>query len=187
MSEEKNCAYKRVSSTEQNTARQLEGILFDKVFEDKLSGKNVDRPALKECLEFVREGDVLHVHEISRLARNLSDLLLIVQGLTTKGVAVHFHKENLIFTGQGEDPMSNLMLSLLGAIAAFERSLILERQAEGIKAAMKRGIKFGRPEKLLPADKEEIKARAVVGQSKDELAKIYGVSRPTIYSVLKQA
>lgn len=131
--------YIRVSTVEQKTARQLEGIQLDKVFEDKCSAKDTKRPQLQALLEFVREGDTLHVHDISRLARNLEDLLSLVRLLTGKGVAVKFMKENLHFTGDATNPMQVLMLNLLGAVYQFERSLLLERQREGIKLAKEAG------------------------------------------------
>jgi len=120
----KRIGYKRVSTGEQNTARQLTDVKLDKLFEDKASGKDRERPALKAALEYCREGDVLVVHSMDRLARNLSDLLALVKDLTTHGVAIQFLKENLTFTGD-DNAMANLLLQLLGAVAQFERSLIL--------------------------------------------------------------
>lgn len=126
--------YIRVSSTDQNTARQLEGVALDEVFTDKVSAANTDRPELQAMLRHVRKGDVLHVHSIDRLARSLEDLLALVKGLISQGVAVSFHKEQLHFTGEA-NPMQELMLGLLGSVAQFERALIRERQAEGIAKA----------------------------------------------------
>ena len=117
-------AYKRVSTTDQNTARQLDGMELDKVFEDHASGKNTDRPGLQKLREHVREGDSVVVHSMDRLARNLQDLLAIVEELTKKGVKVQFLKENLTFTGD-DSPTSTLLLSIMGAVVAFERALIL--------------------------------------------------------------
>jgi len=101
--------------------------------------KDVNRPQLKQMLEYVREGDLVIVHSMDRLARNLDDLRRTVNGLTARGVKVQFEKENLIFTGE-DSPMSNLLLSLLGAVAEFERALIRERQKEGIAVAKKNGL-----------------------------------------------
>ena len=131
--------YIRVSSVDQNTERQLDGVALDKVFEDKCSGKDTQRPALQQMLDYVRDGDQIIVHDISRLARNLEDLLGLVKNLTAKGVAVRFNKENLLFTGEAS-PMQELMLSMLGAVYQFERSMILERQREAVVA---RGGEFG--------------------------------------------
>src|SRR5208282_799059 len=139
----KRVGYKRVSTGEQNTARQLHDVKVDKLFEDKASGKNRERPALKAALEYCREGDVLIVHSMDRLARNLSDLLELVKDLTTRGVAVQFVKENMLFTGD-DNAMANLLLQLLGAVAQFERALILERQREGIAIAKRAGRYKGR-------------------------------------------
>lgn len=178
-------AYIRVSSFNQNTERQLVDIDFDKVFEEKVSGKDLERPQLIACLEHLREGDVLHVHSIDRLARNLLDLQKIIGELVGMGVTVRFHKENLTFAG-GSNPMQELMLQMLGAFAQFERSLIKERQLEGIEAAQKNGIKFGAPNKLTADQIAAIKVKAAVpGVDKKALAKEYNVSRPTLYSVLR--
>lgn len=187
MAEGKNVGYRRVSSVEQNTDRQLVDVPLDKVFEDKASGKDMERPSLQACLEYVRENDVLWVSSIDRLARNLGDLEKIVQALTAKGVSVKFVKENLTFSGDKEDAMARLMFQLLGAVGQFERSLIRERQQSGIAAAKRRNVIFGRPEKLTPTQKEELRARAVFGEPKEALAKEYGISKPTLYGILKQA
>lgn len=110
--------YVRVSSFDQNPERQLEHIEVGKVFTDKASGKDVQRPELERLLAFVREGDTVVVHSMDRLARNLDDLRRIVQGLTQRGVRVEFVKEGLAFTGE-DSPMANLMLSVMGAFAEF--------------------------------------------------------------------
>lgn len=178
-----NVGYIRVSSTEQNTGRQMADLEFDKIFTDKVSGKDTNRPALKACLEHLREGDTLHVHSLDRLARNLSDLEKIVKELNSKGVTVHFHKENLIFSG-GDNPMQVLMLQMFGAFAQFERSLIKERQQEGIEQALKNGVKFGRTQKLTNDQVTVLKERAAKGEDKTRLATEFGISRPTLYKML---
>lgn len=181
----KTVGYVRVSHVDQNTARQLEGEPLDKVFTDKVSGKNADRPALQAMLEYVREGDTLLVHSIDRLARNLVDLRNLVDQLTGKGVAVRFVKENLTFTGNTDSPMNNLMLSMMGAFAEFERSMIRERQREGIELAKAEGRMKGRPTSLTPKQIISIKDRAQKGESKVALAAEFNVTRTTIYSALK--
>ncbi len=120
--------YIRVSSVQQNTDRQLADIPLDKVFEDKVSGKDTNRPQLKACLGHLREGDTLHVHSIDRLARNLLDLQKLISELVAKGVTVVFHKENMTFSND-TNPMRALMLQMLGAFAEFESAMIKERQA----------------------------------------------------------
>jgi len=184
MSKGKQVAYIRVSTLDQNTDRQLEGLTFDKSFTDKASGKDVARPQLQAALEYLREGDTLHVHSMDRLARNVYDLKGIVNALTSKGVLVKFHKEGLTFTGE-DSPMSNLLLSMLGAVAEFERSLIRERQREGIAIAKNKGIYKGRKPALDGAQVAALKERAKdKGQSKTALAKEYGISRETLYQYI---
>src|SRR5260370_39977912 len=122
--------------------RQLDGIELDQRFEDKCSGKDKERPALQELLRHARKGDHILVHEMSRLARNLTDLLALVKELTAKGIVVEFKKENLTFTGE-DSPMSELLLNVMGAVAQFERAMILERQREGIRIAQAKGTYRG--------------------------------------------
>jgi DNA invertase Pin-like site-specific DNA recombinase len=178
-------AYIRVSSYDQTTERQLEGIEFHRTFEDKASGKDTDRPALKACMDHLRAGDSLHVHSIDRLARNLKNLQDIVEDLTGRGVVVLFHKEGLTFSGE-DNPMQKLMFQMMGAVAEFERSLIKERQREGIKAAQKKGTRFGAKAKLTDEQVETIKERIVQGEQKKALAEEYGVSRQTLYTALSR-
>ena len=179
-----NVGYIRVSTLLQNTSRQLDGVLLDKVFEDKLSGKNVDRPQLTACLAHLREGDTLHVHSMDRLCRNVDDLRRIVKELTGRGVVVCFHKENLSFTGD-DSPMSHLLLSMLGAVAEFERSIILERQREGIQIAKGEGKYKGRKPSLSSERVLELQRRAGAGEKKTALAREFGVSRETVYTYMK--
>lgn len=181
-----NVGYVRVSTLIQNTARQLDGVKLDKVFEDKASGKNTDRPQLTACLAHLREGDVLHVHSMDRLARNVDDLRKIVKELTGRGVVVRFHKEGLTFNGE-DSPMSHLLLSMLGAVAQFERSIILERQREGISIAKSVGKYKGRKPSLTEDRVIELKRRAVAGEKKTALAREFGISRETIYSYIRGA
>ncbi|MDP0399215.1 MULTISPECIES: recombinase family protein [Tsukamurella] len=174
--------YQRVSTIDQNTERQLDGIEVERTFTDKASGKNTDRPALAEALRYVRDGDTLVIHSMDRLARNLEDLRRIVRALTGRGVRVEFVKEALTFTGE-DSAMNTLLLSMLGAVAEFERSLILERQREGIALAKARGAYKGRKAKLTEAQAEELRARLLAGESATALASEYGVSRQTVYNV----
>ena len=177
--------YRRVSTTDQNNARQLDGLELDKLFEDKASGKDTKRPGLEQCLSYVREGDVLVVHSIDRLARNLSDLEKLVGELNGRGVAVRFIKESLTFGVGDESPMARLQLQMMGAFAQFERALIRERQREGIAAAQAAGKHLGRSASLSGGQVAEIKARVAGGETKKSLAAEYGVSRPTLYAALK--
>ncbi len=178
--------YVRVSTVEQNDARQVEGLAANKVFTDKASGKDTNRPALKAALEFCRVGDTLACHSMDRLARNLDDLRKIVLGLVGRGVHVQFVKEGLLFTGE-DSAMSNLLLSVMGAFAEFERSLIKERQREGIALAKKAGVYKGRKPSLTPEQVAEIRQRAAAGEQKAALAAEFKVSRQTLYSALASA
>lgn len=173
--------YQRVSTLDQNEQRQLEGVTVDELFTDKASGKDTNRPALQEALRFSRRGDVFVVHSMDRLARNLTDLRATVGQLTGKGVQVRFIKEGLTFTGE-DSPMNNLLLSMLGAVAEFERSLILERQKEGIAVAKAQGRYTGGKPKLTEAQARELVARLRAGESASALAREYGVSRATVYN-----
>lgn len=160
---------------------RADGVNVDRTFEDKRSGKDRARPELKAALEFCRDGDTLVVHSMDRLARNLGDLRSLVTELTKRGVNVQFMKENLTFTGE-DSAMSNLLLSLLGAVSEFERALILERQREGIAIAKARGVYKGR-KKALSADRaKELRKRIAAGDSKTALAQEFGISRETLYS-----
>lgn len=173
--------YQRVSTVDQNTDRQLDGVDLDKVFTDKASGKDTQRPQLAACLDYVRDGDSLVVHSMDRLARNLEDLRRIVRELTGQGVKVEFVKENLIFAGD-DSPMNTLLLSMLGAVAEFERSMILERQREGIALAKAAGKYKGRKAALTDEQTHELRTRLAAGESVTSLAKDFGISRQTVYN-----
>ena len=171
--------YIRVSTVDQNTERQLDGLNLDKVFEDKCSGKDVHRPALQALIDYVREGDTVVVHDISRMARNLEDLLSLVKAFNARGVAVTFDKEKLTFTGD-DNPMQALMLSMLGAVYQFERAMMLERQREGIRQAKEAGkYKGGKPR----VDTEAITAALEAGLSIRKAAETLGVGISTVQRV----
>lgn len=176
--------YVRVSSFEQNPDRQLENVEVAKVFTDKASGKDTQRPELDALLSFVREGDTVVVHSMDRLARNLDDLRRLVQNMTKRGVRIEFVKESLTFTGE-ESPLANLMLSVMGAFAEFERALIRERQREGIALAKQRGAYRGRNKTLSIEQRSELKRRAAAGEKKSDLAREFCISRETLYQYLK--
>ena len=176
--------YVRVSSFDQNPQRQLDHVQVDKVFTDQASGKDTRREQLQALLGFVREGDTVVVHSMDRLARNLDDLRRLVQGLTQRGVRIEFVKECLIFTGE-DSPMANLLLSVMGAFAEFERALLRERQREGIALAKQRGAYRGRKKALGPERAAELRHRAAAGEKKAQLAREFGISRETLYQYLK--
>ena len=176
--------YVRVSSFDQNPERQLENISLNKVFTDKASGKDTKRPELEALLAFAREGDTVVVHSMDRLARNLDDLRRLVQMLTKRGIRIEFVKEGLHFTGE-DSPMANLLLSVMGAFAEFERALIRERQREGIALAKKRGAYRGRKKSLSPEQVADLRQRAAAGDQKAALAREFSISRETLYQYLR--
>ena len=177
-------AYIRVSSADQNVARQLPDEEFDKTFIDKASAKDTDRPALADLLDYVRDGDKVVIHSIDRLARNLTDLERLVGQLNDKGVSVEFRKESLTFSG-GDDAMQKLLLQMLGAVAEFERSMIRERQREGIAAAKAAGKPFGRTATLNDRDIKRLRAKKAKGATIKELTDEFNVSRSTIWRACK--
>ena len=176
--------YVRVSTFDQNVDRQLEGQSLDRVFTDKASGKDVNRPQLDAMLTFAREGDTVVVHSMDRLARNLDDLRKLVQSLTKRGIRIEFVKESLAFSGE-DSPMANLMLSVMGAFAEFERALIRERQREGIAIARQRGAYRGRKRSLSDEMVAELHRRIVAGERKATIARDLGISRETLYKYLR--
>ena len=184
--------YARVSSADQDTARQLESLNRlspNRLFEDKASGKDTKRPALAEAIQYVRDGDTLAVHSLDRLARNLADLLHVVEEVTAKGAAVKFIKENLTFTSNESDPFSKLTLHMLGAFAQFERSLIRERQREGIAIAKLAGAFKGRKQALNEEQVKELLSidKANYGKERTALADKFGISRTSLYRYLETA
>ena len=179
--------YVRVSTLDQNTVRQLADVDVDRVFEDKASGKDQNRPELEEMIKFVRDGDTVLVHSMDRLARNLDDLRLIVRRLTAKKVRVEFVKEQLCFAGDDDNTMANLLVNVMGAFAEFERSLIRERQREGIALAKKRGAYRGRTPSLDLVRAAELREKAAAGVPKSVLAREFGISRETVYVYLRAA
>ena len=176
--------YVRVSTVEQNDARQLAGMVFDRTFADKASGKDTARPQLQAMLDFIREGDHLYVHSMDRLSRSLQDLQGVVKSLTDRGVSITFVKENMTFTG-ADSPMATLMLQLLGAVGQFERSIILERQREGIAVAKGKGVYKGRKPSLDADGAAKLRRMVVEGVSKVEIAATLGISRASVYEYLK--
>lgn len=178
--------YIRVSSLEQNTARQLDGVQLDLTFEEKASGKDTNRPKLQELLRTAYKGDIVKVHSIDRIARNLQDLESIIRQIIQQGAEVHFIKENLIFNGK-EDGYSTLMLQMLGAVSQFERTMIRTRQQEGIEirkaAGGYKGI--GRKREVTDEQIAEIKRRAAAGDKKTVIAADLKISRESVYKYLK--
>ena len=180
-----NVAYVRVSTVEQNEARQIEALKphgIDKWFTEKISGKNTQRPQLQAMLDFVREGDTVFIHDFSRLASSTKDLLTLVEQLQNKGVHLISNKENL----DTSTPTGKLMLTMIAAINEFERANTLERQREGIAIAKRNGVYKGRKPAQLPPDFDVLYARYLCRElNKTQLAAAVGVSRPTLERLLR--
>ena len=175
--------YTRVSTVEQSTARQDLGSDVERVFQDKASGKDTNRTALIEMIEFVRDGDSVVVHSIDRLARDLRDLQSIIQRLNSRGVSVEFLSERLVFSGCSDDAFAKLQLQMLGAYAEFERSINKQRQTEGIAKAKERGVYKGRKKQI---DESQIIKLTAQGNSQTQVAELIGVTRMTVYRALKK-
>jgi DNA invertase Pin-like site-specific DNA recombinase len=185
-------AYLRVSTSDQNTDRQLAecGVKFDKTFTDKVSGSTTNRPALTQLQEYVRDGDTIHVHSIDRLARNLVDLQNLITDWKGRGVAVRFHKENLTFSaGVDASPMDELLLNMLGAVAQFERSMIKERQREGIAKAKKIDGKYqgGIGKALSQAKRDTVLSELGRGLSIRKTAEKLGIGVSSVQRIKKEA
>ncbi len=177
--------YKRVSTTDQNTERQLLDVPCDRAYVEKISGKDTNRPELQAMLLNIRPGDIINIHEMSRLARNTRDLLNLVEEIISKGATIVFHKENLTFKGDGkQDPYQKMMMTMLGAVAELERNLILERQREGIALAKLHGKYKGGQPKLTVQQVEEIKALVNNRTPITQIARQYNISRRTVYNYL---
>lgn len=178
-----NIGYIRVSTTEQNTARQDESLSLhqlDKVFTDKCSGSTIEREALTQMLEYIRDGDHIYVHSIDRLARNVSNLREIVDSLKELGVSITFISNNLTFTPDANNPMSELMLNMLASFAEFERSLIKERQREGIAKAKERGTYKGRKESI---DRTKLKEMMDQNIKPATIQRELGLSKASFYRI----
>lgn len=180
----KKIAYIRVSTVDQNTDRQLDGMTFDKTFTEKASGANANRPELELMLDYIRDGDHVYVHAIDRLARSLVDLNVIVSKAIAKGATVHFETEQLVFDGSNENIHQTLHFNMLGAFAQFERSLIKQRQMEGIAKAKERNAyaNVGRKNSLTDEQVVELRALKADGVKINDLIAQFGISRTSVYS-----
>lgn len=180
--------YVRVSTIEQNEARQIEGLEkygIEKWYIEKISGKNTDRPKLQEMISELESGDTVYIHDFSRLARSTSDLLSLVEDLNGRGIHLVSNKENI----DTSTPTGKLMLTMIGAINEFERTNMLERQKEGIAIAKREGKykNCGRKKKELSDGYENLIQQYVDGNiTKVQLAVMLNVSRPTLNRILKE-
>ena len=183
-----NIGYVRVSSVDQNEQRQIEAIKaeaeIDKWFTEKISGKNTEREKLRQMMEFVRENDTIYIQDWSRLSRSTRDLLDIIETLSAKGVRLVSLKEEFdLSTSTGK-----LMLGLISSINQYEREITLERQREGIEIAKRRGVYKGRAPKQFDKDllEEVLDALRNKKMTVTKAAELLGVTRPTIYNILKR-
>ncbi|MET4163956.1 DNA invertase Pin-like site-specific DNA recombinase [Marinobacterium sp. MBR-111] len=179
--------YRRVSTADQKTDRQLTGMKADREYEDKLSGKDLNRPQLQAMLQTLREGDVVHVHELSRLGRSVQDLLELVRNIVDTGATIRFHKENLCFEPDKTDPFQQLMLTLLSSVAEFERNCILQRQREGIAIAKANGRYKGKQSRFSEGQLDQIRTEFENEKNKTALAKRWGISRGYLYKIAARA
>jgi DNA invertase Pin-like site-specific DNA recombinase len=182
----KTLGYIRISSASQNTARQEKTLgdeHVDKVFVDTFSGKTLDRPALTQLLEYIRDGDLVVVASMDRIARNVEGLRKVVRQITDAGARIKFLKEGLTFSGE-DNSSAKLLLNVMGAVAEFERELIRERQFEGIQIAKTKGVYKGRTKVLKPSQVEDIKVQVTNGVPKAKIARDLGISRKSLYNYL---
>lgn len=178
-------AYIRVSTVEQNEQRQIEAMekyQIEKWFIEKVSAKDTNRPKLQEMLDYAREGDTIHIHDFSRLARSTKDLLDIVEKLNQKGITLISNKENI----DTSTPTGKLMLTMIGAINEFERTNLLERQREGIAIAKRNGKYKGRKPVSIPDFEKHYQRYMKREISKSQLAKDLNISRPTLDKIIKE-
>lgn len=180
--------YIRVSTQEQSTLRQLQGVTLDlEPFIEKISGAIKERPKLNECLMVLRKGDTLHVHSIDRLARSVRNLLEIIDQLAAKGVTLHSHKESLIILPDKTSPFTTMQLQILAVCAEFERTVSKERQREGIAMTKLHGTKSGKPFGKQPLDmnrRNEAIELSKQGMNISQIAKAMKLSRPSISKLL---
>ena len=184
MGKGKNIAYVRVSTVEQNEARQREALKafnIDKWFVEKASGKDAKRPVLQEMLEYIREDDIVYVEEFSRLGRSTADLLATVQKIEDSGAKFVSLKENF----DTKTPAGKLQMTMMAAIAEFERAMILERQREGIAIAKREGKYKGRKAVSVPNIEEYYQKYMTRQGTKTSIAAELGISRTTLDKLFK--
>jgi DNA invertase Pin-like site-specific DNA recombinase len=174
-------AYLRVSSVDQSLDRQ--DIQADKIFEEKLSGKNRNRPALAAMIDYVREGDIVKVWDISRLARDLIDLQNIITEINNKGASIQFITENLTFSPDVDNPMATMQLQMMGAFAQFERAVKRQRQLEGIAIKKAKGGYKGGKKQI---DRNKVIGLRSEGHSTYKIANLMNISRMSVHRILKE-
>lgn len=184
----KTFGYVRVSTLKQVTDRQLDalaaaGIAPGDIFSDKITGMKYDRPGMNEMLGKTREGDVVMVHDISRLGRNMAESITTANDLAERGIVLKSLKEGVDYS----TPAGRLVAGIFASLAQFEREQMLERAAEARAAAQARGLTGGRPSRLTEAQKRQVRALHAAGESVATLVETFGVSRRTVYRALGEA
>jgi DNA invertase Pin-like site-specific DNA recombinase len=186
-------AYIRVSSESQNTARQkktLKAAGCTVFYEEKISGATMERPELKRLLNELQEGDIVYVHEISRLSRSTKDLLEIIEQIKSKGAGLKSLTETWLDTSN-ENPMNEFLLTIFSGLVQFERLMIKQRQREGIEIAKKEGKFKGRITELINGGKEERRLQEIIkahkeGKSVRYIREVYKVGTGTLYKILER-
>ncbi len=182
--------YKRVSTIEQSTARQLANISLERVYEDFISGATLDRPELNRCLDALRKGDTLHVHSVDRLSRSMRDLIDIVERVLSSGASLLIYTPLMQFSSCTDDYMQTFQLQLWAAVGQMERSMSKARQREGIAQAKIKGTKSGKPFGQIPLDLS-LSSKALElrhqGLTQIEIGKRLSLSRPSVVRLLAQA
>lgn len=172
--------YIRVSTVHQNTVRQLVDVPCDREYLEKISAKDVNRPQLQAMLSNLRPGDIINVHSLDRLCRNVKDLLNIIEEVQSKGATIKFHSENLIFEPNANNPLNKAITTIVAAMAELERNLILERVREGCYQARCAGKYKGRQPKLSEIQINELKS--MIGKyPRSKIAKHFGITTRSTY------
>lgn len=172
--------YIRVSTVHQNTVRQLVDVPCDREYLEKISAKDVNRPQLQAMLSNLRPGDIINVHSLDRLCRNVKDLLNIIEEVQSKGATIKFHSENLIFEPNANNPLNKAITTIVAAMAELERNLILERVREGCQQARLEGKYKGRQPKLSEIQINELKS--MIGKyPRSKIAKHFGITTRSTY------
>lgn len=176
--------YARVSTQEQNLARQLEALKdCDEVFQEKISGKDRERPELANLLKYARKGDTIVFPSLDRMSRSLGDAISIIGECREKSVNVELLHENMTFSGVETDPYTHMQFSMLAVFAEFERNIIRQRQKEGIAIAKAKGV-YAKPRKLTPEVVAAARRKVEQGIPKARIARDLGISRASLYRAL---
>lgn len=185
---ERHIGYKRVSSKDQNTSIQLNGIALDCIYQDFVMGATKERPQLKACLDTLREGDTLYINSVDRISRSVGDLVAVVERVVGVGAKIQLVEEGLSLSGHKDEMFSTCMIQVLGVFAQLERAMRKERQREGIEQAKKNGTRSGRPFGNQPLDmtrRDEAIEYSKSGMNISQIARAMKLSRASIYKLIE--